>query len=133
MRHARQDHLGPLAVPAATVRGWLRRLRARSGQLLQEAKSRFGRLAAVIETPEERDPSPPGPNRIGDRGAGPEVPAYGCVVAAKRRSPRRSVDVHAGLDVGHGPCAGRPLAGGVLPQRAVSRVGLVRFGRQPVL
>lgn len=50
-----------LSVPASTVRGWLRRLRARSGQLLREATSEFGRLVAVIETPEGRDPSPPGP------------------------------------------------------------------------
>jgi hypothetical protein len=45
-----------LGVPAATVRGWLRRLRARAGQMLQEATAEFGRLVAVIETPEGRDP-----------------------------------------------------------------------------
>jgi hypothetical protein len=50
-----------LGVPAATVRGWLRRLRGRAGQLLQEATSEFGRLVAVIETGEGRDPCPPGP------------------------------------------------------------------------
>jgi hypothetical protein len=50
-----------MGVPAATVCGWLRRLRARSGRLLQEATSGFGGLVAVIETPEGRDPSPPGP------------------------------------------------------------------------
>ena len=50
-----------LGVPAATVRGWLRRLRDRAGQLLQEASSEFGRLVAIIETPEGRDPCPPGP------------------------------------------------------------------------
>ena len=50
-----------LGVPAATVRGWLRRLRARAGQMLQEATSEFGRLVAVIETREGRDPCPPGP------------------------------------------------------------------------
>jgi hypothetical protein len=49
-----------LDVPAATVRGWLRRLRARSGRLLQEVRSAFGGLVAVIETPEGRAPSPPG-------------------------------------------------------------------------
>lgn len=43
------------------MRGCLRRLRARSGRLLQEATSGFGGLVAVIETPEGRDPSPPGP------------------------------------------------------------------------
>ena len=50
-----------LGVPASTVRGWLRRLRARAGQLLQEATASFGFLIAVIETPEGRDPCPPGP------------------------------------------------------------------------
>jgi Domain of unknown function (DUF6431) len=50
-----------LGVPAATVRGWLRRLRSRAGQLLQVAASDFGRLVAVIETGEGRDPCPPGP------------------------------------------------------------------------
>jgi hypothetical protein len=50
-----------LGVPAATVRGWLRRLRARAGQMRAEATAEFGRLVAVIETPEGRDPSPPGP------------------------------------------------------------------------
>lgn len=50
-----------LGIPAATVRGWLRRLRCRAGQLLQEATSEFGRLVAVIETPGGRDPCPPGP------------------------------------------------------------------------
>ena len=39
-----------LGVPAATVRGWLRRLRSRTGQMLQEATAEFGRLVAVIET-----------------------------------------------------------------------------------
>jgi hypothetical protein len=57
-----------LGVPAATVRGWLRRLRGRAGQLLQEASSSFGRLVAVAVTPEGRDPSPPGPtgSALGD-------------------------------------------------------------------
>jgi hypothetical protein len=50
-----------LGVPAATVRGWLHRLRARAGQLLQDAMAEFGRLVAVIETHEGRDPCPPGP------------------------------------------------------------------------
>jgi hypothetical protein len=50
-----------LGVPAATVRGWLRRLRARAGQMLREATATFGFLVAVIETPAGRDPSPPGP------------------------------------------------------------------------
>ena len=48
-------------VPPATVRGWLRRLRARAGQMLQEAMADFGFLVAVIETPGCRDPDPPGP------------------------------------------------------------------------
>jgi hypothetical protein len=50
-----------LGVPAATVRGWLRRLRARAGQMLQKATAGFGFLVAVVETPEGRDPVPPGP------------------------------------------------------------------------
>ncbi|HET9974101.1 MAG TPA: DUF6431 domain-containing protein [Streptosporangiaceae bacterium] len=57
-----------LGVPAATVRGWLRRLRGRAGQLLQEASSSFGLLVAVAVTSEGRDPSPPGPtgSALGD-------------------------------------------------------------------
>jgi len=53
-----------LGVPASTARGWLRRLRGRAGQLLQEASSSF----AVAVTPEGRDPSPPGPtgSALGD-------------------------------------------------------------------
>jgi hypothetical protein len=50
-----------LGVPPGTVRGWLRRLRARAGQLLQDAASSFGFLVAVAVTPEGRDPAPPGP------------------------------------------------------------------------
>jgi len=50
-----------LGVPAATVRGWLRRLRARAAWLLQEATAGFGFLVAIIETPDGRDPCPPGP------------------------------------------------------------------------
>jgi hypothetical protein len=50
-----------LGVPPGTVRGWLRRLRARAGQLLQKATATFGFLVAVIDTPEGRDPDPPGP------------------------------------------------------------------------
>jgi hypothetical protein len=42
------------------VRGWLRRLRSRAGQLLQEASCEFARLVAVIDDG-GRDPSPPGP------------------------------------------------------------------------
>ena len=49
-----------LGVPPGTVRGWLRRLRARAGQLLQEATARFGFLVVVIETPAGRDPGPAG-------------------------------------------------------------------------
>jgi hypothetical protein len=57
-----------LGVPGATVRGWLRRLRGRAGQLLQEASSSFGRLVMVAVTREGRDPSPPGPtgSALGD-------------------------------------------------------------------
>lgn len=50
-----------LRVPAATVRGWLRRLRERAGQMLQEATASFGFLVAVAVTSEGRDPSPPRP------------------------------------------------------------------------
>lgn len=57
-----------LGVPASTVRSWLRRLRGRAGQLLQEASSSFGLLVAVAVTREGRDPSPPGPtgSALGD-------------------------------------------------------------------
>jgi len=49
-----------LGVPAATVRGWLRRLRSHAGQLLHQASCEFGRLVAVIDD-QGRDPAPPGP------------------------------------------------------------------------
>jgi hypothetical protein len=71
-----------LGVPAATARGWLRRLRAGAGQMLQEASAEFGRLVAVIETPEGRDPCPPGPTGsvLGDALA----LVVACAVAAVR-------------------------------------------------
>ena len=50
-----------LGVPATTVHGWLRRLRARAAWLLQEATAGFGFLVAIIETPDGPDPAPPGP------------------------------------------------------------------------
>jgi Domain of unknown function (DUF6431) len=77
-----------LGVPAATVRGWLRRLRARAGQMLQEATAEFGRLVApVIETPEGRDPSPPGPtgSQLGDARQ-PNLLNSACTVARGRGS-----------------------------------------------
>jgi transposase-like protein len=82
-----------LGVPAATVRGWLRRLRERAGQLLQEATAEFGRLVAVIETPEGRDPSPPGPtgSRLGDALA----LVAACSVAAVRWHGRAEADLEA--------------------------------------
>jgi transposase-like protein len=40
-----------LGVPAATVRGWLRRLRARSGAMRQDAMVIFGRLTAGCDAP----------------------------------------------------------------------------------
>jgi hypothetical protein len=84
---------GQPGVPAATVRGWLRRLRGGAGQLLREATSGFGRLVAVIETPEGRDPCPPGP-------AGPVLGdalalAAACACAAIRWHGRRAGDFEA--------------------------------------
>ena len=80
-----------LGVPAATVRGWLRRLRERAGQMLQEATAEFGRLAAVIETPEGRDPCPPGPTGsvLGDALA----LAAACAFAAVRWHGRAEADL----------------------------------------
>jgi Domain of unknown function (DUF6431) len=80
-------------VPAATVRGWLRRLRERAGQMLQEATASFGRLVAVIETPEGRDPSPPGPtgSRLGDALA----LVAACAAAAVRWHGRAEADLEA--------------------------------------
>ena len=46
-----------LGVPAGTVRGWLRRLHARAGQLLQEATASFGFLVAAIDTPKAAMPA----------------------------------------------------------------------------
>ena len=82
-----------LGVPAATVRGWLRRLRARAGQMLQEATSEFGRLVALIETPEGRDPSPPGPTGsvLGDALA----LVIACALAAIRWHGRAEADLDA--------------------------------------
>jgi transposase-like protein len=82
-----------LGVPAATVRGWLRRLRERAGQMLQEATAEFGRLVAVIETAEGRDPSPPGPtgSRLGDALA----LVAACAVAAVRWHGRAEADLEA--------------------------------------
>jgi transposase-like protein len=82
-----------LGVPAATVRGWLRRLRERAGQMLQEATAESGRLVAVIETPEGRDPSPPGPagSRLGDALA----LVAACAVAAVRWHGRAEADLEA--------------------------------------
>jgi transposase-like protein len=87
-----------LGVPAATVRGWLRRLRERAGQLLAEATAEFGRLVAVIETPEGRDPSPPGPtgSRLGDALALVAACAVAaCAVAAVRWHGRAEADLEA--------------------------------------
>jgi transposase-like protein len=82
-----------LGVPAATVRGWLRRLRERAGQVLQEATAEFGRLVAVIETPEGRDPCPPGPagSRLGDALA----LVAACSVAAVRWHGQAEADLEA--------------------------------------
>jgi hypothetical protein len=82
-----------LGVPAATVRGWLRRLRARAGQLLQEATSEFGRLTAIAVTPEGRDPSPPGPagSPLGDALA----LVAACAHAAITWHGRRPADLYA--------------------------------------
>jgi hypothetical protein len=82
-----------LGVPAAIVRGWLRRLRERAGQMLQEATAEFGRLVAAIETPEGRDPSPPGPTgfRLGDALA----LVAACAVAAVRWHGRAEADLEA--------------------------------------
>jgi transposase-like protein len=82
-----------LGVPAATVRGWLRRLRERAGQMLQEATAEFGRLVAVIETPEGRDPSPPGP--IGSRLGDALALVAACAVAAVRWHGRAEADLEA--------------------------------------
>ena len=82
-----------LGVPAATVRGWLRRLRARAGQMLREATAEFGRLVAVIETPEGRDPCPPGPagSVLGDALA----LVIACALAAIRWHGRAEADLDA--------------------------------------
>lgn len=82
-----------LGIPAATVRGWLRRLRARAGQLLQEAGSEVGRLVAVIETPQGRDPCPPGPtgSPLGDALA----LVTACAIAAVRWHGRSAAELDA--------------------------------------
>ena len=81
-----------LSVPPATVRGWLRRLRVRVSEMLQEATASFGFLVAVIETPEGRDPSPPGPTGsvLGD--------ALAAVAACAHAAIRWHGRPQAGLD-----------------------------------
>ncbi len=83
LRGAGSARLGAeLGVPAATVRGWLRRLREHAGPMLAQATAEFGRLVAIVETPEGRDPGPPGPtgSRLGDALA----MVTACAVAAIR-------------------------------------------------
>jgi hypothetical protein len=85
-----------LGVPAATVRGWLRRLRGRAGQLLQEAGSCFGLLVAVIQTPQGADPAPPGPagSVLGDALAA--VAACAMAAVAWHGYAERDMDALAG-------------------------------------
>ena len=75
------------------MRGWLRRLRARAGQMLQDATSEFGRLVAVIETPQGRDPCPPGPtgSPLGDALA----LVIACAIAAIRWHGRSAAELDA--------------------------------------
>jgi hypothetical protein len=99
-----------LGVPASTVRGWLRRLRARAGQLLQEATSEFGRLVAVIVTGEGRDPCPPGPTGsvLGDALA----LVAACAHAAIAWHGRRAGDLEALLGLFGLAAALAPAPGG---------------------
>jgi transposase-like protein len=85
-----------LGVPATTVRGWLRRLRGRAGQLLQEASSSFGLLVAVIQTPQGADPAPPGPtaSALGDALA--SVAACAMAAIAWHGYAERDMDALAG-------------------------------------
>jgi transposase-like protein len=104
-----------LGVPAATVRGWLRRLRERAGQMLQEATAEFGRLIAVIETPEGRDPSPPGPtgSRLGDALA----LVAACAVAAVRWHGWAEADLEA--LAGRFGLVAAPYARSLIPQASL--------------
>ena len=86
-----------LGVPAATVRGWLRRLRARAGQLRAHAIGELNGLGFYPPGP----PSQPAGSPLGD--------ALNAVAAA--------VDC-ARRNFGHGPQMTWPLAG---------RLGLARF------
>ena len=45
-----------LGVPAATVRGWLRRLRVRAGAMRQDAMVSFGPLTAGCDAPQSEPP-----------------------------------------------------------------------------
>lgn len=80
-----------LGVPAGTVRGWLRMLRVRAGQLLQEATAGFGFLVAVVETPEGRDPCPPGPTGpvLGDALAAVAACAHAAIARHGRAEAER--------------------------------------------
>ncbi len=61
--------------------------------MLQDATAEFGRLVAVIETPEGRDPCPPGPtgSRLGDALA----LVAACAIAAIRWHGRAEADLEA--------------------------------------
>jgi len=69
-----------LDVPAATVRGWLRHLRARTGEMRQEAMTGLARIAAAAG----RDPALPEPSGspLGD--ALSAVAACACAAIAWR-------------------------------------------------
>lgn len=67
-----------LGVPAATVRGWLRRLRVRAGAMRQDAMVIFGRLTAGCDAP---FPEPSG-SAPGD--ALPAVAACACAAITFR-------------------------------------------------
>jgi Domain of unknown function (DUF6431) len=110
-----------LGVPAATVRGWLRRLRSRAGAMRQDAMTIFGRFTAGRDARRTRNrparrwatrcpPSPPARTPQSPSTAAPRRPGSPCWVcsawpassppppAADRRAPARAPSC---------PCPGR--------------------------
>jgi transposase-like protein len=72
-----------LDVPAATVRGWLRRLRARAGAMRQDAMVIFGHLTAGRDAP---FPEPSG-SALGDALSAVAACAHAAITFRGRAAP----------------------------------------------
>jgi hypothetical protein len=86
-----------LGVPAATVRGWLRRLRTRAGAMRRDAMAIFGRLTAGRDAP---FPEPSG-SALGDALSAVAVCAHVAIIFGRPHG--------RGLGTGAGPVRPGPL------------------------